>query len=385
MHIAMLSKSLPPGPEVGGGRLQALGWARYLARHHRMTVATPLDSPGPAQEVDRDGFTLVRCGLDWEPRFWEPTFWLPQRLWRYGADIRQLGDCLGNRDPRPDVLFCLGTLMNGVAGVHIGRRLGIPAVVWIKGEGDYQLSTSVGRRWLSPRVWGRATAVLVQTEIGRTKLLDAVRHVSPQRAAELDTKLFVVGNGLDMPAVVPRDPDGPILSLGRLVRDKGMDLVIEACAAVGRPLIIAGNGPARGTLERRAAELDADVRFTGFLEGDALRDLYRQASAVVLASYHEGLPNVVLEGMAHERPVVSTSVGGVASVIQDGVNGLLVPVGNAAALAVALRTLAADSARADRMAAAGRAAVRQFEWDQMGPRLVAVLASVASGGSKTEK
>jgi glycosyltransferase involved in cell wall biosynthesis len=221
--------------------------------------------------------------------------------------------------------------------------------------------------------------VLVQTDIGRAKLLEALRSASVRRAAELDRKLLVVGNGLDMPTVVPRDPAGPVLTLGRLVRDKGMDVVIEACAAIGRRLIIAGSGPERCLLERRAAALHADVQFTGFVEGDELRALYRQASAVVLASHNEGLPNVVLEGMAHGRPVLSTPVGGVTSVIQDGVNGCLMRIGDSMALASALRKLDANPTWADQVAAAGRMTVQRFEWNQMGPQLVQVLSAVVHG------
>lgn len=377
MNIAILARGLPPGPVVGGGRLQALGWARHLARHHQVTVLTPLDSTGPAQVAQRDGFTVVRCGLNWEPTFWAPAYWQPHRLWRYAADIRGLRRCLAGIRPPPDVLLCLGTLAMGFAGVMVGARIGVPVVVWILGEGDYRLRGSIVRRTICPRVWQRAAAVLVQTDTNRADLLGALRHVAPQQAAALHNKLFVVGNGLDVPEVVKRNPDGPVLSLGRLVRDKGMDVVIDACVAADRPLVIAGSGPERRALERRASDLAGDVRFTGFVEGEELVGLYRQASAVVLASLHEGLPNVVLEGMAHGRPVVATPVGGIPSVIQHGVNGLLVPVRDAAALAAALRALASDSAMADRLAAAGRAAAAHFEWDCMRPRLEAVLASVS--------
>ena len=137
--------------------------------------------------------------------------------------------------------------------------------------------------------------------------------------------------------------------------------------------MIAGQGSCRDALERRVREIAADVQFIGVIEGDALDRTYRGASVVVLASHREGLPNVVLEGMAYGRPVVATPVGGVRDLITDGVNGLLVPAGNPVALMAAIERLRNDPELARRIGLAARATANRFAWKRMQTALEALL------------
>jgi glycosyltransferase involved in cell wall biosynthesis len=162
--------------------------------------------------------------------------------------------------------------------------------------------------------------------------------------------------------------------VGRLISDKGMDVLIDACAAAGRPLVIAGSGPERAALEARATRSGVAVRFAGFVGREALATLYRESSAVVLAARRgEGLPNVLLEAMAHGRPVVATPCAGTRDLLEDGANGWLVPAGDVGALAEALRRLHAEPAMAARLGAAGRATAERFAWEHVQPRLEAAL------------
>jgi glycosyltransferase involved in cell wall biosynthesis len=186
-------------------------------------------------------------------------------------------------------------------------------------------------------------------------------------------KLDVVENGVSLPAPSDYCPDGPVLSVGRLVAHKRMDVVIDACARLNRPLIVAGAGPELAVLQEQATRLGANVRFTGFLSHDELDVLYRQASVLVLASESEGQPNAVLEGMAHARPVVVTPVGGIPDLVDDGVNGLLMPYGDPSALASALARLAEDPDSARRMGVAARQTVEQFTWERMISKLELTL------------
>jgi glycosyltransferase involved in cell wall biosynthesis len=92
---------------------------------------------------------------------------------------------------------------------------------------------------------------------------------------------------------------------------------------------------------------------------DELVDLYRHASLYVVSSDEEGLGLTILEAMACGRPVVSTRCGGPATTVVDGDTGRLVPVGNASALAEAMRSVLSDPDAADRMGARGRERVEQ--------------------------
>lgn len=376
MKIAVLTHDFPPGP-VSGLELQAQAWAERLSVSHEVTVLTRREPPELPAREHLDGYTVVRNNVPL-PRV---RARLPSRLRSAGAFLpsampshkRDMTEAIYRLRPRPELLLCFGTQTSGLAGANVGRRLGIPAVVWIRNESEYRLRHSRVRSRVFPRAWAEAAAVLVQSETGRAGLLAELEHVAPDLVPAVNGKLSVIGNGVDIPAFSPLCPDGPVLSVGRLVHDKGMDTVIDACASLGRPLVIAGRGPEENALKARAAEVGADVRFVGFVGRTAVSTLYRQASAVVLASRCEGLPNVVLEAMAHARPVVVTPVGGVPDLIDDGVNGVFVRPGDTEALTAKLKALAADPDRSQRLASAGYDSVHRFGWDRVLPQLEAVL------------
>ena len=361
MNLVLLIGHFPPG-SFGGAELQAEGWATRLAAHHRVTVITRDDPPGqPALEL-RDGYQLQRLPVS------------RVRGWRTLADLVGIERALADLSPRPDILLCFQTFVSGLAGTRAGRRLGIPAVVWVRGEAEYRLRASRVRGWLSPRVWNAAAGVLVQSEANRADLLSELARVAPARGSDVRGKLAVVENGLDLPETTPVPSSGRVLSVGRLIADKGIDLVIDACALAARPLTVVGDGPKRQALEQRALARGGDVRFTGYVDRAALAALYRESACVVLAARRgEGLPNVLLEGMAHGRPVVATPCAGTRDLLADGANGLSVPVGDPAELRAALERLAADPPMAQRLASAGRATAERFEWHRVQPRLEAAL------------
>lgn len=163
--------------------------------------------------------------------------------------------------------------------------------------------------------------------------------------------------------------------LGRLDARKGVDVLLRALALVvqqepGVELTIAGDGAARPGLEALADELGlhAVVTFRGRFAHEALAEVLEGADVVVHPSLEEGLPVAVLEGMAYGKVVVATAVGGTPDVITTGENGMLVPPGDAAALAEALLTVVRDLALRARLAAAAR---RSFEAGGFSPGEVA--------------
>lgn len=358
MHVAILIGHFPPGA-FGGAEIQAEGWARRLSDRHRVTVVTRRDPPEQPAREERDGFTVVRLPVSRVP------------LWRTFADVRAIERAVAGLTPRPDVLLCFQTFVSGLAGTRAGAGLGIPAIVWIRGEAEYRLGDSRVNRLLSPRVWCAARRVLVQSDQNREDLLREMERHAGSRLAEVRQRIGVIGNGLELPTgELP--PGSRVLSVGRLIADKGMDVVIDAARAEGLALTIAGQGPERAALETRAS--GSDCRFEGFASRSRLDALYRDASVVVLAARRgEGLPNVLLEAMAYVRPVVATPCAGTRDLLLDGVNGLLVAPDDPAALAAALRRLARDPALAARLGEAARATAARFEWNAVRPALEAEL------------
>jgi glycosyltransferase involved in cell wall biosynthesis len=156
-------------------------------------------------------------------------------------------------------------------------------------------------------------------------------------------------------------------AIGRLVPIKAIDVLIDAMAEVpDAHLVLVGDGEERGALAARAVDVGVAerVHFTGWFVdvAAALAD----CDVVALSSRNEGTPVALIEALAAGRPVVATHVGGVAAVVVPGETGLLVPPGDAGALATAIRTLLVDRALAERLATAGRArAAAEFGADRL--------------------
>ncbi|MFO0800411.1 MAG: glycosyltransferase [Gemmataceae bacterium] len=147
-------------------------------------------------------------------------------------------------------------------------------------------------------------------------------------------------------------------AVGRLSGEKAFDVLIRAAAALpGVRLVVVGEGGERGALERLIAELGLTDRVTLAGWQADVRGYFEAMDVFALSSLREGLPNVVLEAMALEVPVVATRVNGVPRLVQDGVNGTLVDSGDAAGLSVALGRLLGDAALRERFRAAGRETV----------------------------
>lgn len=152
------------------------------------------------------------------------------------------------------------------------------------------------------------------------------------------------------PAPVPK-AGGQVLYLGRLAREKGLDVLLSAAARLpGVAFCIAGDGPIAGEL--RAAAPD-NVRFAGHLVESELASEFARSTVVVSPSIcYENAPMAVLEAMRAGRPVVATDIGGHPELVGDC--GVLVPAGDSAALAHALHGLLDDRSRVRLLGAAAR-------------------------------
>jgi glycosyltransferase involved in cell wall biosynthesis len=161
------------------------------------------------------------------------------------------------------------------------------------------------------------------------------------------------------------DPNQLLIgAVGRLSAEKGFDLLIQALTGLDgldRPaaLAIIGDGHDRGALEARAKDVGCGDRvlFTGFLPDPA--PWYEAMDVFALSSLREGLPNVLLEAMAYEVPVVATRVGGVPRLVLPEQTGLLIEPGSTNALADALRRLLQDASLRQRLGQAGRALIEK--------------------------
>ena len=326
------------------------------------------------------------------------------RLWRAlgGADIVHSHD-------RRAGLFArvVGRLRN--AGV-VHTLHGLPESVHVRPLGIAQTgaTSTADRSGAIAAVRGGATGEAIAA-MARPPLADRLRMVAEARLASLGTvvvpsravadwlvtrgvaahRVEVIGHWIDVRRQSPRTRDG-VLVVGvaaQLEPWKGIDILIDACAAMGQPvrLEVFGDGSQRRVLEQRAAQRRVDAHFHG--EVADVRERLAGIDVLASPSRVENLPFAVLEGMAHALPVVATRVGGVPELVVDGETGLLVEPGDATALAAALDRLACAPALADAIGRAGAArASRFYNEAQILPRFLSLYrrlldAPLAAGGS----
>lgn len=270
------------------------------------------------------------------------------------------------------------------------------------------MSSPVACKWgLSAAVLARVPAVLGTVQVGayepdrssfwQLRLLargvDRYLAVSREIAAELvedlrwpAEKVEVVYNAVDVERAAVPAPPGLRAQLGgsetrplvltpaRLNAQKGHDTLLEAIAELPEALfLLAGDGPERGRLEDRVAKLGIGdrVRFLGRRED--VPQLLAACDVFCLPSLYEGSSLAVLEAMAAGIAIVSSAIGGTEELIEDGRGGLLVPPGDATALAAALRRLLGDPELRERLATRARERVDAgLRRDQNAERVEAV-------------
>lgn len=270
----------------------------------------------------------------------------PWRLWRAVRAVRR-----ALRSADPDVVLAHNVVMTLVVRLAMGRSRRVPLVTVFHG--------------VAPEHYPRAARVLERRSDRVVVVSDAIGR--RLRAAGLSGRpVHVIRNAVTVAApgaraAARRDldlpPNAPVaLCLARMVPQKRHDLLLRAWEKVGGDavLLLAGDGPLRAGLE--AAGHGDRVRFLG-VRTDVPR-LLAATDITVLTSDWEGLPLVVLESLAASRPVVATDVDGLREVLGDGA-GLLVPPGDADAVAEACELLLSHPAERTRLAAAGIALLRR--------------------------
>ena len=187
----------------------------------------------------------------------------------------------------------------------------------------------------------RCAFVVAISSYGRSQLYRLVEH-------EYWSKVQVVYCGLES-AFRTRPSSSPpaarrLVCVGRLCEQKGQLLLVEAARqlatqGVAFELILVGDGELRPNIEAliKRYKLEATVRITGRISSDELQEQIIAARALVLPSFAEGLPMVIMEAMALKRPVISTFVAGIPELVHPGEHGWLVPAGDVEALVEAMR------------------------------------------------
>jgi glycosyltransferase involved in cell wall biosynthesis len=202
--------------------------------------------------------------------------------------------------------------------------------------------------------------------------------------AEQDFEIVHYGIAANGPAVAYEGSEPRLLCIGRLIPIKGHLVLLRALAqarsrAPRVTLDVAGRGPLAPALQAYVRELDLGdaVRFLGFVS--TIEAAIEDAAIVVVPSLGEGFGMVALEAMERARPVIASAVGGLPEIVADGETGLVVPPGEADALAEAIVALAGNLPRAAEMGAAGRdRALREFTPERCVERVEALYERALS-------
>lgn len=205
---------------------------------------------------------------------------------------------------------------------------------------------------------------------------NSIRRLSPAKPVDVEALRKRLGIA---------DDERVVLAVGRLSREKAHTDLLEAFkrlretnAGVSLKLIIVGDGPERSRLEAMSASSGGQVVFAG--QTNDVQTFYAIAEVFALPSHSEGSPNVLLEAMAANLPIVATAVGGVPEMVEHNESALLVPPNDPSALAAAIATLLTDKDLAQRLAKDASSLVEtQYNPETYARSLLEIYSEVIEG------
>jgi len=400
LRVAVVSRRVHPAHGPGGLERSVYDLVTRLAASN---VEVDLYTETP-REVARATATaaVMPAGVRVH---WVPGRWLPvgdrkgtvviDRITNYPLWVRRVARWLrASQEEPPAVVHAHGLAGWGFTQLDVGA----PLVLSVHGLEEFQLPAGPKRWAYRPfrrRIKGAAAAAaaVIATDRALQPVVERLLGVPVDEQAmipnavdaEACRSLADPKRGEQLRQELGLATTTPLfLSLGRLVPNKGFDVMIEALAtaAAGLPdsygWVLVGDGPARSALQlaARRAGIGDRVRFAGALPDADLHSLIAVADWFVHPTLYEGSSIATLEAMAHGRPVIASRAGGLPDKVIDGKTGLLVPPGDAVALGQALvNAVAADGPA---FGAAGRRLCEsEFGWDVVVERYIELYRTVA--------
>ncbi len=371
MKILIINSEYPP---VGGGAGNATAnIARLLVQMgSEVRVLTSKYDSLPGEELC-NGVRVFRGPTI--RRHADRSSAMEQVSFIIGASSRSLALL---REFKPDVTLAFFGLPSGAIAWLLKRFARIPYVVSLRGGDvpgfrpyDFWLYHKIAVPWLRT-IWHGATGVVANSQ-GLYALATAF---------DSRTAISIVPNGVDSQEFPnpPREWSPPrLLSVGRVVYQKGYDIAVRALAGL-RDLewewYIAGDGPHLPTVRRLLDEYEMHdrVHFLGWQSAEQVKNEYAAANLFLHPSRHEGMPNAILEAMSSGLPVIASRIAGNEELILDGETGLLFPVEDAEALRGALSELLTQAKRRELMGLAARRRIEEsFGWRRVAEQYQSIL------------
>jgi glycosyltransferase involved in cell wall biosynthesis len=372
--------SLPTGifpPDIGGPASYVPRIAEALtARGHAVEVITLADDPSKGGEYSFPVRRIRRGRMR-----------IPRMIQTVSAIVASARGA--------DVIYANGLFIEAAAAAALARR---PLVMKIVGDWAWERARNRGEQVPSVEEFHSARQSLRSEAVKRLRTCvtrRAGKIIAPSRCVFSIVagwgiparRIEVVYNALESPpdseaARLPPFDGATLVTVGRLVELKGIDGLLEITAE-RKPwrLVVVGDGPERGKLESLAARLGAADRilFTGSVPRSRVIAFMKAADVFLLNSLHEGLPHIILEAFAAGLPVAATAVGGTREVVDNGVNGLLVPPRRKERMAAAADRLLSDPGLREVLVEGGRRTLQErFQWEPMVNGTEAVLVKAAA-------
>ena len=351
---------LTTSPQMGGAEKQLFELSRRINKDDFEVLVCTLKSEGGnlLQKLQKEGITTKTIELNDKKDF--------KKVIELFKIIKEF---------KPDILQSFLFFDNILARIF-GRILKVPVI--ISGQRNVETKRSFERNFLDKLTINLAHYIISNTEAGKKLIINRERF-NP-------SKIFVCPNGIDFKNVVKlreeqkqeikdyykiKDNQFIIGFVGYLTEQKGVENLLKAVSLIQNELknkikvLIIGDGDKKEELEKMSRELKIDdkVHFFGFQKNGfrfiSMFDIF------VLPSLWEGQPNVLLEAMAYEVPIISTRVGGVDEMIEDRRNGILVDAGNAYQIAGSINMICNDHQLRKNLSKKGLEVVQRYNVSKM--------------------
>jgi 2-deoxystreptamine N-acetyl-D-glucosaminyltransferase/2-deoxystreptamine glucosyltransferase len=371
LSIVHVTRAFPPSCDGVSHHVYYLS-RRQLAQGHRVRVVQTAMPSGM-----RDGIEVLQLARG----RWMPPPHARLHGWIFSI-LAARAVVRAHRASALDLLHGHGDAVEAFGLALAARRLRRPLVITIHAR----LSRRALYRRTAPWLLGRTRHFIAVSAAVRDDLsaLDIARSRVDVITTGVDRAVFAPGRPEDKRELRRRLglPDDAVIAVaaGRLHPLKGLEYLMRACALLPATVrvYVLGDGPCRPALSRLADTVPG-VRLVGEVPHTSVVDWLRSADLFVLPSVDligqgEGAPTVLLEAMATGLPVVASDLGGVRELVADGETGVLVRPRDPAAVAEAIRALAAEPRMRERMGRAGRARSREHDWDVVSRRIASVYA-----------
>ncbi len=349
-------------PVINGAELQAERLAIRLAqRGHEMQVFTQLRVPGSLPEEDIQGVKVHR--MDFQMAYWilagvETTF-------QYLAKTRKSYDIL-------HVHQAFGHALVSIIAAKVFKKRCIVKVACAGSYGDLSVFSGFpGFKWALPILKQADSIIAISADVEKELLewgfsADRIKRIPNG----VNTEFFK----RERPFPVRRP--ARFILIGRRTPQKGIDIALQAARILMNEGLSGdfeikcyGLDYAEHDYRRMAEELGVTSLVEFLPPQDAIRDILHDAHSLILPSRGEGMPNVILEGMSFELPVIASRVSGVVDIIEDGVDGILIPSEDPQALASAMKPIITDPELAVRLGERARRKVSsEFSLDSVAER-----------------